>query len=182
MSLQSTIDRVLAGDREAYRLIVEEYGPCIRACLAAHCDDSDVVDDLAQETFISAYECLGELVRGADLKPWLKGIARNKLLMHFRRTCQEHEALPELRARVVQRAAEEVWRQTRGDGPELIEALKRCLKKLPGDLLGMVEARYFKEEKVQAIGARCGKSPNAVSSMLHRGRKMLETCLERSRG
>jgi len=44
--MKAVIQKVLKGDRDAYRAIVKEYGSVVRACLAGHLSSTDVVEDV----------------------------------------------------------------------------------------------------------------------------------------
>lgn len=179
--MKDVIQKVLKGDRDAYRGIVRECGPAIRAFLAAHLSQPDLVDDLAQETFIAAFENLSRFELDSDLGSWLKGIARNKMLMHLRRRYQHGEALERLKAEAAEKVFEETCRLQEGDGAQTVDQLRHCLEKLPPRLLTVVRARYFERERVTSIASKLKTSATAISSLLFRGRKELETCLERSR-
>ena len=179
--MKAVIQKVLAGDRDAYRTIVKEYGAVVRACLAGHLPSADTVEDLAQETFIAAYEHLGEFDLEQDFGPWIKGIARNKMLMHLRRTYIHGEALEKLKAKAAEEVFEEVARLQSADDGQAVDALRRCFEKLPQRILGVLRARYFDRESVTAIAGRLRTSVSAISSLLFRGRKELQTCMGRSR-
>ncbi len=177
--MKDILQKVLAGDRDAYRAVVKEFGPVIRAFLAAHLSSPDVVEDLAQETFIAAYEHLGDFRLDQDFGPWLKGIARNKLLMHLRRAYQHGEALEKLKAQAAEEMFEEVARAQSSDDGQVVDRLRRCFEKLPQRLMGVLRARYFDRESVTSIAGRQGTSVSAISSLLFRGRKELQACLGR---
>ena len=125
--MKEVILQVLKGDRDAYRGLVRECGPSIRAFLAAHLSQPDAVDDLAQETFIAAFESLNRFDLDADLGSWLKGIARNKLLMHLRRRYQHGEALERLKAEAVEKVFEDTCRLQEADGSASLDRLRHCL-------------------------------------------------------
>jgi RNA polymerase sigma-70 factor, ECF subfamily len=179
--MKDVLRKVLAGDRDAYRLIVKEYGSVVRACLAGHLSSVDVVEDLAQETFIAAYEHLGDFDLEQDFGPWIKGIARNKMLMHLRRTYQHGEALEKLKAKAAEKVFDEVVRLQASDDGRAVDALRRCFEKLPQRIMGVLRARYFERESVTAIAGRLRTSVSAISSLLFRGRKELQSCMGRSR-
>lgn len=179
--MKDILRKVLAGDRDAYRLIVKEYGSVVRACLAGHLSSVDVVEDLAQETFIAAYEHLGDFDLQQDFGPWIKGIARNKMLMHLRRTYQHGEALEKLKAKAAEKVFDEVVRLQSSDDGRAVDALRRCFEKLPQRIMGVLRARYFERESVTAIAGRHRTSVSAISSLLFRGRKELESCMGRSK-
>lgn len=179
--MKEILAKVLAGDRDAYRAIVREYGSVVRACLAGHLSSADVVEDLAQETFIAAYEHLGDFDLNQDFGPWIKGIARNKMLMHLRRAYQHGEALEKLKARAAQEVFEEVARLQSADDGQAVDRLRRCFEKLPQRIMGVLRARYFDRESVTAIAGKHRTSVSAISSLLFRGRKELQVCMGRSR-
>jgi RNA polymerase sigma-70 factor (ECF subfamily) len=179
--MKAVIRKVLAGDRDAYRTLVKEYGSLVRACLAGHLSSADTVEDLAQETFIAAFEHLGEFDQDLDFGPWIKGIARNKLLMHLRRTYQHGEALEKLKAQAAQEMVEGVTKLQSADDGQAVDRLRQCFDKLPQRLLGVLKARYYERESVTAIAGRHRTSVSAISSLLFRGRKELQACMGRSK-
>ncbi len=179
--MKEIIQKVLRGDRDAYRAIVKEYGSVVRACLAGHLSSTDTVEDLAQETFVAAYEHLRDFKLDQDFGPWIKGIARNKLLMHLRRSYQHGEALEKLRAQASQEVFDEVTKRQEGDDVQAVDQLRRCIEKLPQRLMGVLQARYYERETVTLIAQRNRTSVSAISSLLFRGRKELQACMAKSR-
>lgn len=173
--------KVLKGDRDAYRPIVKEYGASIRAFLAGHLFQSDTVDDLAQETFIAAFENLRQFNIEEDLGSWLKGIARNKLLMHLRKHYQHGAAIEKLKAEAVEKVFQDTCALQESDDVRAVDRLRHCIEKLPPRLMSVVRARYFDRERVTAIAGKLNTTATAISSLLFRGRKELETCLGRSK-
>ena len=90
------IARVLSGDTEAYRLLVERYERPIAGMvrhLAWHAAD---IPDLAQEVFVTAYEKLATFdSRRSQFSTWLFTIARRKTLnANRRRHVQARAPLP----------------------------------------------------------------------------------------
>src|SRR6516162_1288307 len=102
--MKDVIQKVLKGDRDAYRAIVKEYG-----------------------SFVGAYEHLRDFKLDQDFAPWIKGIARNKLLMHLRRSYQHGEALEKLRAKAAQEVFEDVTRRQEGEDAQAIDRLRHCI-------------------------------------------------------
>src|ERR1039457_4359468 len=79
----------LGGNRDAFRLIVERYQTLISSL--AYCATGNVSrsEDLAQETFVSAWKQLAQLREPAKLRPWLCSIARSFISKEFRRQGRE---------------------------------------------------------------------------------------------
>ncbi len=78
------IQQILAGDAQAFGVLVERYSGLVRGVLLSILRRPDEVDDLAQDVFCKAYESLGELRQRARFGPWLGKIARHQALHHLR--------------------------------------------------------------------------------------------------
>jgi RNA polymerase sigma-70 factor, ECF subfamily len=177
--MKELVQRILAGERDAYRDVVREYGPVVRACLASHLSSAQTVEDLAQETFIAAYEHLKEFDLQRDFGPWIKTIARNKALSHLRRVQLHGAALEKLKAQAAERMFEEIAGSDEAAGS--LDRLRSCLEKLPRRVMDILRARYFDRQPVNGIAAKQKTSIGAVSSLLFRARKDLQGCMERGR-
>jgi RNA polymerase sigma-70 factor (ECF subfamily) len=72
---RAVVDRVLSGDREAFREIVDREGPAlVRACHRV-LGDLHEAEDAAQEAFVMAYRSLGQWRQEGALGAWLARIA-----------------------------------------------------------------------------------------------------------
>ena len=63
-----TVSQVLSGNKDAYRLIVSEYGLLVRGFLAARVYHLADAEDLAQDTFVKAYEKLEDYELGTNFR------------------------------------------------------------------------------------------------------------------
>ena len=76
-----TIQRVLNGDVDAFRLLVERYQGPLFSMVGNLVRDKDDRDDITQETFLAAYLHLGSYdPQKAKFSTWLLTIARNKCI------------------------------------------------------------------------------------------------------
>src|SRR4051812_39313768 len=105
--IRAALDDVERGRTEAFGRIVREFALPLRSYLASQVHHLDDVDDLAQDVFLAALESLPRFRRGDDFGAWLRGIARNKLLVYYRSTARRTQAM--------QRFTEEVARLVEGD-------------------------------------------------------------------
>lgn len=71
------VERTLAGDQKAYELLVIKYQRRIERLVGRMVRDTDLVPDIAQETFIRAYRALGQFRGDAQFYTWLYRIAVN---------------------------------------------------------------------------------------------------------
>jgi RNA polymerase sigma factor (sigma-70 family) len=77
--------RFRAGDTEAFAGIIRQYQSAIVAYLYRMTGDGELARDLAQDTFLQAYQNLAGTTLDLPLKTWLYRIATNNALRHQRR-------------------------------------------------------------------------------------------------
>ena len=81
-----TIQRVLDGDIAAFRRLVERYQRPLFSMIGNLLHDRNDCDDLAQETFLAAYQHLRSYdPRAGGFSTWLLTIARNKCLNRLKK-------------------------------------------------------------------------------------------------
>ncbi len=74
---QMLVERTVAGDQKAFELLVMKYQRRIERLIGRMVRDSDLVEDIAQETFIRAYRALAQFRGEAQFYTWLYRIAVN---------------------------------------------------------------------------------------------------------
>lgn len=82
------VERTVAGDQKAFELLVIKYQRRIQRLIGRMVRDVDLVEDIAQETFIRAYRALAQFRGEAQFYTWLYRIAVNtakKSLMDLKR-------------------------------------------------------------------------------------------------
>jgi hypothetical protein len=72
---RTLVDAVLAGDRDAFRHIVEREGPSVVSACARVLGDRAEAEDVAQEAFVIAYRSLGSWRADGAFGAWLSRIA-----------------------------------------------------------------------------------------------------------
>lgn len=76
--------RAQAGDRGAFRGLVERYGPAVRRYLQDVLADGVAADEATQETFVRAHSRLVTVRSATRLRSWLFGIAHRVFLEQCR--------------------------------------------------------------------------------------------------
>jgi RNA polymerase sigma-70 factor (ECF subfamily) len=71
------VERTVAGDQRAFELLVIKYQRRIQRLIGRMVRDQDLVQDIAQETFIRAYRALAQFRGDAQFYTWLYRIAVN---------------------------------------------------------------------------------------------------------
>jgi RNA polymerase sigma-70 factor (ECF subfamily) len=82
------VARAVAGDQKAFELLVIKYQRRVERLIGRMVRDVDLVEDIAQETFIKAYRALHQFRGDAQFYTWLYRIAVNtakKFLLDLKR-------------------------------------------------------------------------------------------------
>ena len=82
------VQQAVAGEQHAYELLVIKYQRRIQRLIGRMVRDTDLVEDIAQETFIRAYRALHQFRGESQFYTWLYRIAVNtakKFLLELRR-------------------------------------------------------------------------------------------------
>ena len=179
----------LEGNREAFGSIVQRYQSLICALAYNATGSLTQSEDLAQETFLTAWRQLGGLREPARLRPWLCRIVRNLTYDSLRRQGREPmDAAEPLEAALGAHAHEPS--PSEGAMTREEEAiLWRSLEHLPGACREPLILFYRENRSIASVAASLELSEDAVKQRLSRGRKLLadqvlafvEGALERTR-
>jgi RNA polymerase sigma-70 factor (ECF subfamily) len=175
--LHDILRRIQAGDTDAFREVIRVHASGVRAFLAGHIRDFHTAEDIAQEVFVAVFAGLDSYDMDRDLGPWIRAIARNKLMSHLRREYGPRRLVQPLRAEIADNLAAEAETDDRY-GAESAAFLQGCINKHPARDRELLEARYFANEAVNAIAKRLDTTVSAISSQLYRLRHQLRDCIE----
>jgi RNA polymerase sigma-70 factor, ECF subfamily len=172
------IRAVLAGDADAFRRLVDKYGPSIFNLAYRMTSSAADAEDLAQEAFLQAYARLRDFRIGARFHPWLYTIALNLCRNHRRRKGLVRW-LPLQSERNDERAAETPW-PSPGLTPEqeLLQQesddrLRRALDALPDKYREVFVLRQSEGLSYEQIAEVTGLPLGTVEVRLFRARKRL---------
>jgi RNA polymerase sigma-70 factor (ECF subfamily) len=173
------VGRVLDGDRDAYRQIVEGYEVKVRVLLAAMLPDNSWVEDLTQEVFLTAFMKLSEYRIGTSFDAWIREIARNYARNERRKWIRSREAKEKHRAEIERLAGERLDAITEDSGDDVFAAIHECIDELKDRAGEVVKAFYFEEESGKAIAEKQGKPEGWVRLVLFRARAAIAECMSR---
>jgi RNA polymerase sigma factor (sigma-70 family) len=164
----------LSGDRDAFGQIVERYQTLISSL--AYCATGNVSrsEDLAQETFVSAWKQLAELREPANLRPWLCSIARFLISKEFRRQGREPDHAAESLEAVDEWVSPEPLPPDQVISDEEKAILWRSLERIPEIYREPLVLFYREHQSIEAVAQDLGLSEDAVKQRLSRGRKLLQ--------
>ena len=164
--------------RDLFEILMREHIESVRALLLTSVRDSVAVEDLVQETFLTAWKILDRYDRKLPFGPWVRGIAQKLVLNHRRKLGRNrvHYCDDELLGRID--AGVGAVQQLKGDTfDEKIHALRGCLDRLTGPQRDSIRLHYENGLHCKEIAERLGIGLEAVKKHLQRGRTQLHRCL-----
>ena len=171
------VERVKAGDKRAFDLLVKKYQHKIIGLIGRYVYDSHEAMDVAQETFIKAYRALPKFRGDSAFYTWLYRIAintaKNHLVSRGRRPAsvdvddaQYFEGDSELKD--VDTPENCLYRD------ELESVIKNTLNKLPEDLRMALTLREFDGMSYEDIAGVMECPVGTVRSRIFRAREALD--------
>lgn len=172
---RALVERMLAGDGEAFDTFAERYTRALyRFAHARLGGDRELTREIAQTTMCKALAKLDGYRGDASLLTWLCACCRNEVLMHLRGRRTGPVAV-EIEDDVVPAVG---FRPSGPWDPEVV-VLRRetatrvhmTLDTLPGHYARALEWKYVERLSVREIAARLKLEPKAAESVLTRARK-----------
>ena len=176
------VARTVAGDQRAYELLVIKYQRRIERLIGRMVRDVDLVQDIAQETFIRAYRALPQFRGEAQFYTWLYRIAVNtakKALVDLKRDPLVTESA--LRSRDDDDETSPVENElTSAETPETVlaakeiaQAVNAAMEALPDELRQAVTLREIEGLSYEEIAEAMNCPIGTVRSRIFRAREAI---------
>lgn len=163
--------------KELFEILVRENAGMLTVFLRAAVRDSTLVDDLFQETMLTAWKTLGRFDRSKPFGPWLRGIARNLVLAQRRKSARGAVLLDEQTLEHIEACAQGIQIQSGDTLDEKLQCLRDCVEALPEQYRNVVRLRYHDEAGVAELADRLNISVENAKKRLQRARSRLSDCL-----
>ncbi len=86
MTENEIIDRIVNGERDLFRLLVEDHQSMVFRTCMGFVHNKDDADDLSQDVFVQAYQSIGKFKGDSSFSTWIYRIAINASLNKIRKT------------------------------------------------------------------------------------------------
>jgi len=157
------VELVLAGDQDAFSLLVERYKDAVQNLAYRMLSNVTEAEDVTQEVFVRAYTQLATYKPAHKFSTWLLSIASHLAIDQLRR--RRFLALP----------LEDVpfleWVTDMGVGPEQSalegeqqDEIQSYLRRLPSKYRAVIVLRYYEDMSEEQIAATLGCAPGTVKS------------------
>ncbi len=169
------LDKLLAGDHQAFAEFVEKYKEMVFLCCRTLGLREDEIEDVASETFMAAYKGISRYRGQAKLGTWLWRIAYRQGVNYLRKNRRGKQLLAE---QDVQLANSKEQRPTTAvQRKEKEKIVWEAVGRLPR-LWAMATVLFYREAKnIKEIAKIMRVRQNTVKTYLFRGRKRLKELL-----
>ncbi|HEV2582704.1 MAG TPA: RNA polymerase sigma factor [Ktedonobacteraceae bacterium] len=182
-SMAQVVGQARAGDSQAFSALFQHYNSQICTYLARLVGNDEVGRDLAQETFLRAWQSLPAIRSDEHFKPWLFRIAINAAKSHLRQArrvlwlpWQDNESTE---ASLAQARLEVAGPEERTGETECVQkALAHVAPQSRACLLLQLVAGFSQREVAQTLGI----SEKSVSAYVSRGRERFRREYRRLKG
>lgn len=171
--------RAKQGDLEAFSVLVERYQRGIVNLAYRLVGDWETALDLAQDTFVRAYQALNTFDSTRRFSPWLYRIATNRCYDHLRQQGRRRESVPleavaEEKIRSRNKLGDPAWQTEQRDLRRIVE---EAIAGLPVRYRTVVVLRYLEDMSYQEIAEALDLPIGTVKSHLYRARELLRQTL-----
>ncbi len=169
---QAAVERVLAGDVEAFELLVQRWqGPLVNLAYR-FCRDRGRSEDMAQEAFLRAYRALGQWRKDAAFSTWLFALATNLYRSELKRIPPRTVSLDHVAALRDSRPVDGAFEQE-----SRARAVQNAVLALPAKYRDPLTLFYFHSLDVAASARSLGLPEGTVKARLSRARDLLRSKL-----
>jgi RNA polymerase sigma-70 factor (ECF subfamily) len=157
---------------DAVRLSTSQILSYINALLL----DWNDAEDVFQETCVVLWEKFDEFQPGTSFLAWALRIAQYKAMDHLKKRGRRAA----FHARLQDLLASEITEQDNEAVAAGLNALSGCMDRLPSGDRELVTSCYGESKPVRELANQLGRSPQSVHNSLHRIRKTLLECVQRT--
>jgi RNA polymerase sigma-70 factor, ECF subfamily len=147
--------------------------PWLRAFVRALLPVAGDVDEVVQRVNVVLWQKADRFEPGTNFRAWAAQVARFEALAYCRERKNDRHAFS---VELVQSLAENAERQLAAS-EEMRVALRKCLDELRTSHREVIKDRYSEDGSVNDIADRTGRTPDAVSAMIYRIKKILLKCI-----
>lgn len=147
--------------RRAFGLIVQQYTETLYWKIRRIVLDHDDANDVLQNTFLKAWNSIGDFQSKSKVSTWLYRIAINESLDHLRK--QQHKISTDMDISVANRLMADDY----FDGDDAQALLQEAIAELPDVQRTVFTLRYYDEMKYSELSKLTGTSEGALKASYH---------------
>ena len=160
-----------------FDILVRQHAEMLNAFIHSFAFEKSTVDDVFQETIITAWKRIDEFDRSRPFGPWLRGIARNHILSSARKNRRYRTHLTELMQQRIALQFDKVDQAAGDSFSQRISELHDCIARLKEDAHEAIDLVYVRGLDAAAAAKALGTTDETFRKRLYRARLALAECL-----
>jgi RNA polymerase sigma factor (sigma-70 family) len=165
--------------KSLFEILIRENTEMLMAYLRAGVRDVHAVDDLYQETVLTAWKRLDDFDQDKPIGPWLRGIAGKTMLAYYRTASRTSQALDDQTLEWLNNRFEAIHAMRGDTFHEKLAALRECIAALPEAYQRPITMRYTEQRALKEIESTLQLARETLKKRLTRAKARLAECLER---
>ncbi len=162
---------------DLFEILIRQHADMLNAFIHSVAFDRSTVDDVFQETIITAWKRIDEFDTKRPFGPWLRGIARNHILSSARKNRRYRAHLDELLQQRIDLQFGKVDQATGETFAERLTELRNCIARLNKDAREAVDLVYVRGLDSETAAKSLGTTDETFRKRLYRARLTLAECL-----
>lgn len=166
------IERIVAGDHEAFRLLMDKYNTYLFHVVYSVLRSTADAEDVTQEVLFKIYASLPRYEH-KGLKTWMTRIAVNKAIDYKRSLERKREQLTDQLEELIPNEANETTVEDEVLHTQLQQRVRDYLHEMPDNYRQVVVAFYIEDKSYQEIATEQGIALKTVESKLYRAKQWI---------
>ncbi len=172
--LESDFPAAQRGDRHAFARLVQATQRMVASVALAVTRDVGLSEDIAQDTYLAAWQRLADMSSPHSFLPWLRQVARNRAIDQVRRRGYQEQTLDAGDTRIDAAMGSVPEPADAHEREQQRELLARALDEIPDSSREVLLLFYREGQSSQQVAALLGMSDGAVRKRLQRARDGLQ--------
>lgn len=162
-----------------FEILVRENSNMLSTYLRSIVWEPAAVDDLFQETMLTAWRKLADYDRTRPFGPWLRGIASRLVMAHHRKSRRDMMVCNQTVIEHLDRSVQHISARHGDTWDEKIATLRQCIEALPDPQRQVIGMRYQDDRTLSQIAEHLDLPYETLKKRLQRARSQLLDCLKR---
>jgi len=172
------INKVLAGDQQAYAGLVSRYQNYVFTLALRFTKNREDAEEVSQDIFIKAYKALADFRGQSRFSTWLYTIVNTTCISFLRKKRLDTHSLDSDKVFQLADSQESGMHANQVEQKSRIHMVNQAIKMLSPDDAGIITLFYKNEQTLEEIAQILGVEVNAAKVRLHRARARLKEKIE----
>jgi RNA polymerase sigma-70 factor, ECF subfamily len=168
----SLVKRFIEGDKSTFRILVQRHKEKVRNIIYLTIGNSNLVDDISQDVFITVYRNLKNFRFESQFSTWLYRITVNKCKDHLRKISVRRIFVP------IDNAEGRTENRVNAESKDISGIVNNAIQKLPVRLRIPLVLKDIEGFSYQEIAESTSSELGTVKSRIFRAREALKKILE----